>query len=80
GEVTTRVLRDNVYILHQLLEETIDAGEHPLATSPNALRDIVLPPFLIRKIISVTGVSGPSASSSNNLNVFSSPIPWHELG
>ncbi|KAH9175083.1 hypothetical protein EDB89DRAFT_2066865 [Lactarius sanguifluus] len=55
-------LRDNVDIVHQLLEETINAGGHPLTTSPrpNVLRDIVLPPFLINKILFVTG-SDPMA-------------------
>src|SRR5258708_33350874 len=41
GEVTAPTLKDNFDIVHQLLEETLDAGGHPLTTSPNALRDIV---------------------------------------
>jgi len=80
GEVTAPVLRDNFDIVHQLLEETLDAGGHPLTTAPNALRDIVLPPSLISKILSVTGVSGPSGPTTNNLSAFSSPIPWRKAG
>ncbi|KAH8986338.1 clathrin adaptor mu subunit [Lactarius akahatsu] len=80
GEVTAPVLRDNFDIVHQLLEETLDAGGHPLTTAPNALRDIVLPPSLISKILSVTGVTGPSGPSTNNLSAFSSPIPWRKAG
>ena len=80
GEVTAPVLRDNFDIVHQLLEETLDASGHPLTTAPNALRDIVLPPSLISKILSVTGVAGPSGPTTSNLSAFSSPIPWRKAG
>jgi len=80
GEVTAPTLRDNFDTVHQLLEETLDAGGHPLTTAPNALRDIVLPPSLITKILSVTGVSGLSGPTTNNLSAFSSPIPWRKAG
>ncbi|KAH9170831.1 Mu homology domain-containing protein [Lactarius sanguifluus] len=45
--------------------------------APNALRDIVLSPSLIS---SVTGVSGPSGLTTNNLSAFTSPIPWRQPG
>ena len=80
GEVTAPTLRDNFDVVHQLLEETLDAGGHPLTTSPNALRDIVLPPSLITKILSVTGVSGLSGPSTSNMSAFSSPISWRKAG
>ncbi|KAI9510954.1 clathrin adaptor mu subunit [Russula earlei] len=80
GQVTPPTLKDNFDIVHQLLEETLDAGGHPNTTSPNALRDIVLPPSLITKILSVTGVSGISGPSTNNMSAFSSPIPWRKAG
>ena len=32
GEVTAPTLRDNFDVVHQLLEETLDAGGHPLTT------------------------------------------------
>ena len=80
GEVTVPTLKDNFDIVHQLLEETLDAGGHPLTTSPNALRDIVLPPSLITKILSVTGVSGLTGPTTNNMSAFSSPIPWRKAG
>lgn len=80
GEVTAPTLKDNFDIVHQLLEETLDAGGHPLTTSPNALRDIVLPPSLITKILSVTGVSGVSGPTTNSLSAFSSPLPWRKTG
>ncbi|KAN0124295.1 clathrin adaptor mu subunit [Russula decolorans] len=80
GEVTAPTLKDNFDIVHQLLEETLDAGGHPLTTSPNALRDIVLHPSLITKILSVTGVSGLTGPTTNNMSAFSSPIPWRKAG
>ncbi|KAH8995799.1 hypothetical protein EDB86DRAFT_2804334, partial [Lactarius hatsudake] len=61
-------------------QETLDAGCHPLTTAPNALRDIVLHPSLTSKILSLTGVSGPSGPTTNNLSAFTSPIPWRKPG
>jgi hypothetical protein len=66
GEVTAPVLRDNFDIVHQLLEETLDASGHPLTTAPNVLRDIVLPPSPISKILSVAGVAGRSGVWTDN--------------
>lgn len=80
GEVTAPTLKDNFDIVYQLLEETLDAGGHPLTTAPNALRDIVLHPSLITKILSVTGVSGLTGPTTNNMSAFSSPIPWRKAG
>lgn len=65
--------------LPQLFEETLDSGGHPLTTSPNALRDIVLPPSLLHKVLSVAGVSGLATTSSNS-HPFASPIPWRKAG
>lgn len=41
----------------QLLEEMLDEG-YPLTTETNLLRDIVLPPSLLSKVLSAAGVSG----------------------
>ncbi|KAJ3898619.1 hypothetical protein F5879DRAFT_994616 [Lentinula edodes] len=46
GTVSAATLRDNFDILYQLFEEILDSGGHPLTTSSNALRDIVVPPSL----------------------------------
>jgi AP-3 complex subunit mu len=80
GDVTAPTLRDNFDTVYQLLEETLDAGGHPLTTSPNALREIVLPPSLITTILSVTGVSGLTGPTTNSMSAFSSPIPWRRAG
>ncbi|CCO26997.1 AP-3 complex subunit mu-2 AltName: Full=Adapter-related protein complex 3 mu-2 subunit [Rhizoctonia solani AG-1 IB] len=54
----------------------LDEG-YPLTTESNALRDIVLPPSLLNKILAATGVSGLSAAAPAP---FSSPIPWRKAG
>lgn len=54
----------------------LDNG-HPLTTEKSALRDIVLPPSLLSKILSVAGMSGLAKAGSNP---FASPIPWRKLG
>lgn len=69
----------------KLLEETLDSGGHPLTTSPNALRDIVLPPSLLNKLLSVAGANiNSTINSGSGLGAaggaFSSPIPWRKAG
>ncbi|TDL29796.1 clathrin adaptor, mu subunit [Rickenella mellea] len=76
GEVSTSSIREHFDVVYQLLEEMLDDG-HPLTTERNALSDIVLPPSLLNKILSVTGVSGLSKASATP---FSSPIPWRKAG
>jgi AP-3 complex subunit mu len=54
----------------------IDDG-YPLTTELSALRDIVLPPSFVNKILSVAGVAGLAKASATP---FSSPIPWRKPG
>lgn len=79
GTISAEVLRENFDVIYQLLEETLDAGGHPSTTSPNALKDIVLPPSFLQKMLSVAGVSG-LANPSSNTHPFASPIPWRKTG
>jgi AP-3 complex subunit mu len=55
----------------------LDDG-HPLTTESNTLRDIVLPPSIINKILSAAGVSGTLTTTVPA--PFSSPIPWRRTG
>ncbi|KAG6899382.1 hypothetical protein C0993_010681 [Termitomyces sp. T159_Od127] len=99
GNVSAATLKDNFDVVYQvksslinlytsahetqLLEETLDSGGHPLTTSSNALRDIVLPPSLLTKLLSVAGANiTPSINSGSGLGSgpFSSPIPWRKAG
>ncbi|KAF9268294.1 clathrin adaptor mu subunit [Marasmius fiardii PR-910] len=85
GSVSAGVIKDNFDVVYQLFEETLDTGGHPLTTHSNALRDIVIPPSLLNKLLST--VAGPNISSISSLNnpspgtgPFSSPIPWRKAG
>ncbi|GJE84773.1 clathrin adaptor mu subunit [Phanerochaete sordida] len=79
GQISAETLKDNFDVVYQLLEETLDASGHPSTTYSNALRDIVLPPSLLQKVLSVAGVTG-LASQSSNSHPFASPIPWRKMG
>lgn len=85
GTLSAAKLKENFDVVYQLLEETLDSGGHPLTTSPNALRDIVLPPSLLTKLLSVAGAninttinSGAGLGSAGG--PFSSSIPWRKAG
>ncbi|KAF8204837.1 Mu homology domain-containing protein [Pholiota molesta] len=83
GTLSAATLKDNFDVVYQLLEETLDSGGHPLTTSPNALRDIVLPPSLLNKLLSVAGANiNTTINSGSGLGSgpFSSPIPWRKAG
>jgi len=58
----------------------LDSIGYPNTTSPNQLRDIVLPPSLLQKILTVTGVAGLGNAGHGNITPFSSPIPWRKAG
>ena len=60
----------------KLMEEMLDNG-YPLTTERNTLRDIVMPPSVVNKIMAVTGMSGLTTSRSTP---FTSPIPWRKQG
>ncbi|KAI0079752.1 clathrin adaptor mu subunit [Panus rudis PR-1116 ss-1] len=86
GHLSAETLKDGFDIVYQawsmsifLLEETLDAGGHPSTTSKNALKDIILPPSLLSKVLSVAGVSG-LASPGASAHPFASPIPWRKAG
>lgn len=56
-----------------------------MTTSPNALRDIVLPPSLLTKLLNVAGANiNATINSGSGLGApggpFSSPIPWRKVG
>ncbi|KAJ7367872.1 Mu homology domain-containing protein [Mycena albidolilacea] len=85
GALSAATLKDNFDVVYQLLEETLDSGGHPLTTSPNALRDIVLPPSLLSKLLNVAGANiNSTINSGSGLGAaggpFSSPIPWRKAG
>jgi AP-3 complex subunit mu len=51
------IVEANFDIVEELLGEIVDNGEI-MTTEPNALRDIVLPPSLLNKLMSAAGLQG----------------------
>jgi len=51
------IVEGNFDIVEEILGEMVDNGEI-MTTEPNALRDIVLPPSLLNKLMSAAGLQG----------------------
>ncbi|EFI27737.1 mu-adaptin 3 [Coprinopsis cinerea okayama7 len=88
GDVSVVTVKENFDIVYQLLEEILDSVGHPLTTSHNALRDIVLPPSLLTKLLNAAsanlaaigaGGTAPGLHTAAH-GPFSSPIPWRRAG
>ncbi|KAJ3524048.1 hypothetical protein NMY22_g11176 [Coprinellus aureogranulatus] len=86
GGVSLAAVKENFDVVYQLLEETLDSVGHPLTTSHNALRDIVLPPSLLSKLINaaltsnLAAIGGHAPNHGPAVGPFSSPIPWRKAG
>lgn len=44
------VIKDNVVIVYELLEEMLDNG-FPLATESNVLKEMIRPPTILRSVV-----------------------------
>lgn len=74
GSLNEDLIKDNFVIVYELLDEMIDNG-FPLTTEPNILREMIAPPNLVNKMLSV--VTGNSSNMSDTLpGATSSCIPW----
>uniref|UniRef100_UPI00358E1100 AP-3 complex subunit mu-2-like n=1 Tax=Myxine glutinosa TaxID=7769 RepID=UPI00358E1100 len=77
GEVSDTVLKDQVVLVYELLEEMLDNG-FPLATESNILHELIRPPTVLRSVVNaVTGSTNvgetlPSGQLSN--------VPWRRAG
>ncbi|KAJ2930180.1 hypothetical protein H1R20_g6863, partial [Candolleomyces eurysporus] len=84
GGISLAIVKDNFDVVYQLLEETLDSVGHPLTTSHNALRDIVLPPSLFSKLLNAASANlaaiGAGPVHAPPVGPFSSPIPWRKAG
>ncbi|KAL0292229.1 UNVERIFIED_CONTAM: AP-3 complex subunit mu [Sesamum calycinum] len=70
------LIKDNFVIVYELLDEMIDNG-FPLTTEPNILREMIAPPNLVSKVLSV--VTGNTSNMSNTLpGATSSCVPWRK--
>ncbi|XP_038894968.1 AP-3 complex subunit mu isoform X1 [Benincasa hispida] len=74
GELNEDLVKDNFVIVYELLDEMIDNG-FPLTTEPNILREIIAPPNLVSKVLSV--VTGNSSNVSDTIpGAIASHVPW----
>ncbi|XP_050223990.1 AP-3 complex subunit mu [Mercurialis annua] len=68
------LIKDNFVIVYELLDEMIDNG-FPLTTEPNILREMIAPPNIVSKMLSV--VTGNSSNVSDTLpSSTASCVPW----
>ncbi|XP_028114762.1 AP-3 complex subunit mu-like [Camellia sinensis] len=71
------LIKDNFVIVYELLDEMIDNG-FPLTTEPNILREMIPPPNIVSKVLSV--VTGNSSNVSNTLpGTTTSCVPWRTM-
>ncbi|XP_057792098.1 AP-3 complex subunit mu isoform X2 [Salvia miltiorrhiza] len=70
------LIKDNFVIVYELLDEMIDNG-FPLTTEPNILREMIAPPNIVSKVLSV--VTGNTSNVSNTLpGATASCVPWRK--
>ncbi|KAI9029055.1 Mu homology domain-containing protein [Phycomyces nitens] len=76
GDVSETSIRDNFVTVYQLLEEMMDYG-YPLTTEPNALKEIIMPPTIMNKVMTTVGAAaGVAPKFPQNM----SSIPWRKAG
>lgn len=74
GGLNEDLIKDNFIIVYELLDEMIDNG-FPLTTEPNILREMIAPPNIVSKMLSV--VTGNSSNVSDTLpGATASCVPW----
>ena len=70
--LTEEVLCEHFDVVYQLIEEMLDGEGHVLLTEVNALKDIVLPPSWLDKLIQTVGLD---ASADRGRTSLTSPVP-----
>ncbi|KAL1367146.1 hypothetical protein HN51_021205 [Arachis hypogaea] len=74
GGLNEDLIKDNFIIVYELLDEMIDNG-FPLTTELNILQEMIAPPNIVSKVLSV--VTGTSSNVSDTLpGATSSCVPW----
>lgn len=74
GGLNDDLIKDSFVIVYELLDEMMDNG-FPLTTEPNVLREMIPPPNIVSKVLSV--VTGKSSNVSNTLpSTTTSSVPW----
>ncbi|XP_042416029.1 AP-3 complex subunit mu-like isoform X2 [Zingiber officinale] len=76
GGLNEDVIKDNFVIVYEILDEMMDNGI-PLTTEPNILREMITPPNIVSKMLSI--VTGKNSNVSANLpDATASCIPWRK--
>lgn len=73
SQLTEQLVREHFDVVYQLLEEMLDGEGNVLLTEINSLKDVVLPPSLLARLIETVGIGSHSERSRTSL---SSPVPW----
>ncbi|GAB2277344.1 AP-3 complex subunit mu [Dionaea muscipula] len=74
GGLNEDVIKDNFVIVYELLDEMIDNG-FPLTTEYNILKEMIAPPNVVSKVLSV--VTGNSSNVTSTLpGATASCVPW----
>lgn len=74
GGLTEDLIKDNFVVVYELLDEMMDNG-FPLTTELNVLKDMIAPPNIVSRMLSV--VTGGSSSMSTTLPIATaSNVPW----
>lgn len=77
GECSEAVIKDNVVIVYELLEEMLDNG-FPLATESNVLKEMIRPPTILRSVVNT--LTGSSNVGETLPTGQLSTIPWRRAG
>ncbi|XP_062375218.1 AP-3 complex subunit mu-1 [Sardina pilchardus] len=77
GECSESVVKDNVVIVYELLEEMLDNG-FPLATESNILKELIKPPTILRSMVNT--ITGSSNVGETLPTGQLSTIPWRRAG
>ncbi|XP_067093142.1 AP-3 complex subunit mu-1 isoform X2 [Osmerus mordax] len=77
GECSETVIKDNVVIVYELLEEMLDNG-FPLATESNVLKEMIRPPTILRSVVNT--LTGSSNVGEGLPTGQLSTIPWRRAG
>ncbi|KAG0464458.1 hypothetical protein HPP92_020527 [Vanilla planifolia] len=77
GGLNEDLIKDNFVIVYELLDEMMDNG-FPLTTEPNILKEMIAPPNIVSKVLSV--VTGKSSNVSSVLpDATTSCVPWRKI-
>ncbi|RUS17273.1 Mu homology domain-containing protein [Endogone sp. FLAS-F59071] len=77
GDVSESTIRENFVTVYQLLEEMMDYG-YPLTTEPNALKEVIMAPTIINKVMNTVAAASGVAPKLPHGTL--SSFPWRKAG